>query len=104
MSAVSMKLKSTARNPSRILNDVASSIVQPKTFPPRQSGRTSIPEFPNLRRSGMASLPDWIVHAMEDFGDGRSGTASANGRGSSFSGALAPLFLQGHEPEINLID
>src|SRR6185312_8175479 len=52
MSAVSMKLKSTAKKPSRILNDPGSSSVQPKTFPPRHSGLTSIPEFPNLRSSG----------------------------------------------------
>src|SRR5277367_5998794 len=48
-SAVSTKLNPASTNSSRIRNDVGSSAVHPKTFPPRHMGETSIPDPPNLR-------------------------------------------------------
>ena len=49
MSAVSMRLKPAATNVSSKRNEVASSAVQPKTFPPNASGATSSPEAPIVR-------------------------------------------------------
>jgi hypothetical protein len=48
-SAVSIRLSPDATKASRILNEAASSIVQPNTFPPSASGPTSIPDRPSAR-------------------------------------------------------
>src|SRR5579862_834293 len=48
-SAVSIRFSPEATNASRILNDVGSSAVHPKTLPPSASGPTSNPVFPSLR-------------------------------------------------------
>jgi len=48
-SAVSMQSKPAATNASSNENEVLSSTVQPKTFPPKTSGAISRPESPNLR-------------------------------------------------------
>jgi antitoxin HigA-1 len=48
-SAVSMQSKPAATNASSKENEVLSSTVQPKTFPPKTSGAISKPESPNLR-------------------------------------------------------
>src|SRR5689334_23171556 len=48
-SAVSMRLKPAPTNASSKSNEVASSAVHPKTFPPKASGAISNPVFPSLR-------------------------------------------------------
>src|SRR5215470_2925 len=52
-----MRLKPCATNASRILNDVGSSAVQPKTFPPSAKGATSNPDFPSFLFFTMLSSP-----------------------------------------------
>ena len=47
--AISIRLHPAATNPSNFSKDVGSSVVHPKTFPPRASRATSSPEFTNVR-------------------------------------------------------
>ena len=54
-SAVSTKLPPAAAYASRTAKDWASSAVQPKTLPPRASGKTSRSEEPSLRREVMST-------------------------------------------------
>src|SRR6476469_4004438 len=49
VSAVSIRFSPAATKASRILNDVASSAVQPNTLPPSIRGATSIADFPSWR-------------------------------------------------------
>src|SRR5947209_6162516 len=56
ISAVSTRLKPDEANPSRILKDVFSSMVHPKTLPPKASGATCKPDLPSSRFSMLMSL------------------------------------------------
>ncbi|CAM5284921.1 hypothetical protein SALBM311S_10324 [Streptomyces alboniger] len=55
-SAVSTKLPPAAVYASRTAKEAASSAVQPKTLPPRESGKTSRSEVPSYAKRSHASL------------------------------------------------
>src|SRR6478672_12321073 len=62
-----MKFSPAATKASRILNDVASSAVQPNTFPPSISGATSIPDLP-ISRFFIMQSPTSILAGLDDAG------------------------------------